>query len=58
VPSDMATMNLSLVDKVADVAVDEEKGTILHEFGHALGLEHEMNSPMRAGTVTLNERGL
>lgn len=32
------------------------RGDILHEFGHALGLEHEHQSPSAADVVTLDEK--
>ncbi|TCD66804.1 hypothetical protein EIP91_000940 [Steccherinum ochraceum] len=50
-----ATMNFGWVRGTTSVLDNEEKGTILHEFGHALGLLHEHQSPARGGTLTLNE---
>jgi len=32
-----------------------DRSTILHEFGHALGMLHELQSPARGGTIHLNE---
>ena len=39
IPLESFTMNLGFIDK----------GTVLHEFGHALGLIHEHQSPFRGG---------
>jgi hypothetical protein len=39
-----------------DVISDSEKGVILHEFGHALGLVHEHQSPAREGKLTFVEK--
>ncbi|KAH0828913.1 hypothetical protein J3R83DRAFT_2334 [Lanmaoa asiatica] len=33
-----------------------DKGTILHEFGHALGMMHEHQSPARGEKITLKEK--
>ncbi|KAI3612956.1 peptidase m12a astacin [Moniliophthora roreri] len=33
----------------------EDKGTILHEFGHALGMMHEHQSPARGESIHLKE---
>ncbi|THH27511.1 hypothetical protein EUX98_g6673 [Antrodiella citrinella] len=53
-----ATMNLACVG-VTDSAPDsEERGTILHEFGHVLGMMHEHQSPIRGGTLTLREEAV
>lgn len=49
-------MNLGWVLEGAQNAA-ENRGTILHEVGHALGLKHEHQSPARGGTLTLNEQG-
>jgi len=39
IPTESFTMNLGFIDKA----------TVLHEFGHALGLIHEHQSPFRGG---------
>ena len=48
------TMNLGWVDDTTKYATPSEMGTILHEFGHALGLKHEHQSPAREGKLTFN----
>ncbi len=59
VSKDEATMNLGWVENTGTTAMGAyEKGTILHEFGHALGLLHELQSPARTNVLTLNEEGL
>lgn len=51
-------MNLGWVENTTTTAMGGyEKGTILHEFGHALGLLHELQSPARTNVLTLNEEG-
>ncbi|KAK7676998.1 hypothetical protein QCA50_020027 [Cerrena zonata] len=52
------TMNLGWVDGRNKEISSEERGTILHEFGHVLGLMHEHQSPARSGTITLNEKAV
>jgi hypothetical protein len=48
------TMNLcGISDQTAEATLNERR-TILHEFGHSLGLEHEHQFP-RDGSLTLNE---
>ncbi|KAJ7114588.1 hypothetical protein C8R43DRAFT_1113155 [Mycena crocata] len=54
VSSSEITMNLGWVEDTATVSEDD-RGVILHEFGHALGLLHEHQSPARAGTLHLDE---
>ena len=44
IPVKEATMNLASVDEFSGITVNE-KAVILHEFGHALGLLHEHQSP-------------
>ena len=50
-------MNLGWIDDTSVKIAANERGTILHEFGHALGLMHEHQSPARGGTLTLDEDG-
>jgi len=49
-------MNLGWVEEGAEI-VDEDRGVILHEFGHTLGLNHEHQSPARGGKLQLKEAG-
>lgn len=49
-----ATMNLGWLEDVA-VPSAKDRATILHEFGHALGMMHEHQSPARGGSITLKE---
>ncbi|KAF5242674.1 hypothetical protein FANTH_8583 [Fusarium anthophilum] len=48
IPVKEATMNLAWLDKFSDIT-GNEKAVILHEFGHALGLLHEHQSPAHGG---------
>ncbi|KAF7344143.1 ZnMc domain-containing protein [Mycena venus] len=54
IASPAATMNLGWVVDNTTIS-DDDRGVILHEFGHALGLLHEHQSPARNGTITLDE---
>ena len=45
------TLNLGAIDTALPPSPDDF-GTILHEFGHALGLVHELQSPLRTADVT------
>ena len=51
------TLNLGWVYSTPETG-DEERGVILHEFGHAIGYLHEHQSPRRGEKLTLNERGV
>ncbi|KAJ6541052.1 hypothetical protein DFH09DRAFT_1089612 [Mycena vulgaris] len=51
------TMNLGWVEDNTTVS-ENDRGVILHEFGHALGLLHEHQSPARAGTLHLDENAV
>ena len=51
------TMNLGNVSKDERMS-DEEKGAILHEFGHALGFLHEHQSLRRDERITLRPEGV
>jgi hypothetical protein len=44
----VATMNIGPVTPDPEVT-DDERGYVLHEFGHALGLYHEHQSPLMKG---------
>jgi hypothetical protein len=48
-------MNLGWLDAGFADATTKERGTILHEFGHALGLLHEHQSPARGNSLHLDE---
>lgn len=50
---DKPTMNLCTVDALSPIASDQDRATILHEFGHTLGLLHEHQSPLREGELPL-----
>ena len=62
-------MNLAWIRDTEDIS-DEDKGTILHEFGHTLGqgidarvlgqvcLGHKHQSHGFGGTITLKEEGV
>ncbi|KIM38820.1 hypothetical protein M413DRAFT_75568 [Hebeloma cylindrosporum] len=55
IDANKATMNLGWLDGSSDAISDDERGVILHEFGHALGLLHEHQSPLRGDKITLKE---
>lgn len=51
------TMNLGWLSGLTDTVSDTERGVILHEFGHVLGLLHEHQSPLRGDKIHLKESG-
>ncbi|PPQ73207.1 hypothetical protein CVT24_010024 [Panaeolus cyanescens] len=57
IPEDEATLNLGWVTSNPTIT-DKERGVILHEFGHTLGLMHEHQSPMRGNKITLDEEAV
>ncbi|KAJ7255630.1 hypothetical protein C8J57DRAFT_1075447, partial [Mycena rebaudengoi] len=57
IPAGQATMNLGWIADTTNMA-DDERGVILHEFGHVLGLLHEHESPARSGTIHLDENNV
>ena len=57
VNNEEATMNLSGVRSTSTSIGLEERRVVLHEFGHALGLIHEHQSPSRSTVLTLHESG-
>ncbi|RXW15893.1 hypothetical protein EST38_g9961 [Candolleomyces aberdarensis] len=55
IPKPTQTMNFGWVGSNPGIA-DNERGVILHEFGHAIGYMHEHQSPRRGEKLTLNEQ--
>jgi len=53
IPATEATMNLAWLDKFSPITANE-KAVILHEFGHALGLLHEHQSPAHGNKAVQN----
>ena len=58
VSQSLPTLNLGWLDDtpVARTTANE-RGVILHEFGHILGLMHEHQSPLRGGKIHLRPEG-
>ncbi|KAJ2932993.1 hypothetical protein H1R20_g4093, partial [Candolleomyces eurysporus] len=56
VPKNKATMNFGWVFSAPNIATSEERGVILHEFGHAIGYLHEHQSPRRGDKLKLKEK--
>jgi len=54
---DKPTMNLGWVSGDSTEISDDETGVILHEFGHALGMLHEHQSPLRGEKIIPKESG-
>ncbi|KAF5309131.1 hypothetical protein D9619_012805 [Psilocybe cf. subviscida] len=54
-PTDQPTMNLGGVEKISKMQ-ENDVGTILHEFGHVLGLKHEHQNPLRNNVFRMNEQ--
>lgn len=50
-------MNLGCIDDLTEIVSAIDRGVILHEFGHILGLGHEYQSPRRDGGMTLKAEG-
>ncbi|KAK6980756.1 hypothetical protein R3P38DRAFT_3466091 [Favolaschia claudopus] len=57
IPSYDTTMNLGWISNDTNITADD-RAVILHEFGHALGLLHEHQSPARGGTLHLDENAV
>ncbi|KAF6765962.1 hypothetical protein DFP72DRAFT_1038768 [Ephemerocybe angulata] len=55
IPKTSPTMNFGWVEDTAFTA-PQENGTILHEFGHAIGYLHEHQSPRRGEKLQLKEQ--
>jgi len=54
--ADKPTMNLGWVEKSSSHLTREERAVILHEFGHALGMFHEHQSPAHGGQTVVNAK--
>ncbi|EPQ29004.1 uncharacterized protein PFL1_03294 [Pseudozyma flocculosa PF-1] len=53
IDGDKHTMNLGWIDRTSSLTRNE-RATILHEFGHVLGLLHEHQSPAHGGIAVQN----
>ncbi|KAF4341769.1 hypothetical protein FBEOM_4280 [Fusarium beomiforme] len=53
IPETEATMNLAWLDRFSPMTANE-RAVILHEFGHALGLLHEHQSPAHGNKAVQN----
>ena len=51
-----ATMNLGWI-RPEDTLSDDERGAILHQFGHVIGSAEDHKNPRRGKKLTLNEKG-
>jgi Astacin (Peptidase family M12A) len=56
VAPELPTMNLGIVTNSADDSA-QDRGSILHEFGHVLGLHHDQVSPIHGKKLTLKAEG-
>lgn len=54
VPRSSVTMNLGFVSRTLAIS-GNERGDILHQFGHVLGFLEEHRSPRRGEKLTFNE---
>ncbi|KAG6374203.1 hypothetical protein JVT61DRAFT_4857 [Boletus reticuloceps] len=54
IKTDSPTLNLGWL-KNEEKVDEDDRSTILHEFGHALGMMHEHQSPARGGYIHLKE---
>lgn len=52
-----ATANFCDINEELE-ATEQQKGVVLHEIGHILGLEHEHQSPSLRGLLTWIEEGM
>ncbi|KIM36245.1 hypothetical protein M413DRAFT_31839 [Hebeloma cylindrosporum] len=57
IPAREATMNLGWISTDPEIT-EEDRGVILHEFGHSLGYLHEHQSLRRSEKITLDEEAV